>query len=70
LFEINYKTLSKKYENSINTKGNSISIKLNPELIKKVISKLPFELTDKQKIVLFQILKDIEKDHSMARLLE
>ena len=70
LFEINYKTLSKKYENSINTKGNSISIKLNPELIKEIISTLPFELTDKQKIVLFQILKDIEKDHSMARLLE
>jgi len=43
---------------------------LNAEFIKEIISKLPFELTDKQKIVLFQILKDMEKDHSMARLLE
>ena len=70
LFEINYKTLSKKYELASNTKWKSISIKLNAELIKQIISKLPFELTDKQKIVLFQVLKDMEKNHSMARLLE
>jgi len=70
LFEINYKTLSLKYKWFEETKGKSVSIKLNAELIKKIISKLPFELTDKQKIVLFQILKDMEKEHSMTRLLE
>ncbi len=70
LFEINYKTLSLKYKWFEETKGKSVSIKLNAELIKKIISKLSFELTDKQKIVLFQILKDMEKEHSMTRLLE
>ena len=70
LFEINYKTLSKKYESEQKSKWKSISIKLDAELVKKIISKLDFELTDKQKIVLFQILKDMEKDHAMARLLE
>ncbi len=70
LFEINYKTLSLKYKWFEETKGKSVFIKLNAELIKEIISKLPFELTDKQKIVLFQILKDMEKEHSMTRLLE
>jgi len=43
---------------------------MNPELIKDIISRLPFDLTDHQKIVLFQVLKDMEKPHSMQRLLE
>jgi len=70
LFEINYKALSKKYEWFKNSEWKSPAIKLNADLIKEIFSKLKFELTDKQKIVLFQILKDIEKSHSMARLLE
>ncbi len=70
LFEINYKTLAKKFEWFKNTEGKSPSIKLNVDLIKEILSKLDFELTDKQKIVLFQILKDMEKSHAMARLLE
>ncbi|MDP2396619.1 MAG: hypothetical protein Q8S84_05500 [bacterium] len=43
---------------------------MNVDLIKDIISNLPFDLTDHQKIVLFQILKDMEKTHSMQRLLE
>jgi RecG-like helicase len=43
---------------------------MNPELVKKVLAKLPFELTNHQKIVLFQALKDMEKSHGMQRLLE
>jgi ATP-dependent DNA helicase RecG len=43
---------------------------MNSDLVKNIISHLPFELTDHQKIVLFQILKDMEKPHSMQRLLE
>ncbi len=70
LFNINYKTISKKYESFSNSKWKSVVIKLNPNLIKYIISKLKFELTDNQKIVLFQILKDMEKEHSMSRLLE
>ena len=67
LFEINYKTLYKKHESFKNTKWKSLIINLNSELIKHIISRLDFELTDKQKITLFQVLKDMEKDHSMGK---
>lgn len=70
LYLINYKSLSSKYENFKKNEWKSISIKLNPELIKDIIWKLPYDLTDHQKIVLFQILKDMEKTHAMQRLLE
>ena len=70
LYNINYKSLSIKYENFKKSKWKSIAIKLNPDLIKEIISKLDFDLTDHQKITLFQILKDIEKEHAMQRLLE
>lgn len=45
-------------------------ISLDANLIKELISSLPYTLTDKQKIVLFQILKDMEKPHAMARMLQ
>ncbi len=70
LYFINYKQLYKKFNNFKQSQWNSVKIDLDAEFIKKIISKLEFELTDKQKIVLFQILKDMEKTHSMARLLE
>lgn len=70
LYEINYKSLSIKHENFKNSEGKSLAIKMNVELVKDIISNLPFDLTDHQKIVLFQILKDMEKTHSMQRLLE
>ena len=38
--------------------------------MKELIAELPYELTGKQKIVLFQILRDMEIPHSMARLLQ
>lgn len=40
------------------------------DLMKTLISALPFPLTNKQKIVLFQILKDMEHPYAMARLLQ
>ncbi|MGB2111120.1 MAG: hypothetical protein ACPHY8_04600 [Patescibacteria group bacterium] len=43
---------------------------MNPELVKQILEKLPFTLTDHQKIVLFQTLRDMEKSHGMQRLLE
>jgi ATP-dependent DNA helicase RecG len=43
---------------------------LDADLMKSLIEWLPFSLTNKQKIVLFQILKDMEQPHAMARLLQ
>ena len=70
LYDINYRALSTKYEKFEFTTWKSIPISLDAEFIKKILSKLPFELTSHQKIALFQVLKDMEKDHSMQRLLE
>lgn len=50
--------------------GLAPEIILDTELVKQIISTLPFPLTNKQKIVLFQILKDMEQPHAMARLLQ
>ena len=38
--------------------------------MKSLIASLPFPLTNKQRIVLFQILKDMERPHAMARMLQ
>ncbi len=70
LFHINYTSIAHKYENRKVTEGRALAIKMNVDLVKDIISKMPFDLTDHQKIVLFQILKDMEKPHSMQRLLE
>jgi hypothetical protein len=43
---------------------------LNPDLVKEILSFFPFDFTNHQKIALFQILKDMEKNYSMQRLLE
>ncbi len=70
LFEINYKAISMKYQSFENTRWKSLPLPLDPDLVKSILEKLPFDLTDHQKIALFQVLKDMEKDHSMQRLLE
>jgi ATP-dependent DNA helicase RecG len=70
LYDINYASLSKKYEVFKTSEGKSPAIPLDAELVKEILSKFPFELTNHQKIALFQILKDMEKPHSMQRLLE
>ena len=70
LFDINYRAISIKYKNFEKSEGKSVAIKLNPDLVKDIISALEFNLTDHQKIVLFQVLKDMEKNHGMQRLLE
>lgn len=70
LYDINFLSISKKYEKYEHSTWNSITINMNVELVKDIISNLEFDLTDHQKIVLFQILKDMEKDHWMKRLLE
>lgn len=48
----------------------SFSIKPNLEIIKKFVESLNFELTQSQRQVVFEILKDLQKPHPMNRLLE
>ncbi len=38
--------------------------------MRSLIASLPFPLTNKQRIVLFQILKDMDRPHAMARMLQ
>ena len=70
LFEINYHSIATKHEKFEHSLGKSIPIALNAEAVKSILKTLPFELTNHQKIALFQVLKDMEKDHAMQRLLE
>ncbi len=70
LYDINYHAISSKYKKFDASEGKSLAIPLDAELVKDIMSKLPFELTGGQKIALFQVLKDMEKSHSMQRLLE
>ena len=70
LFAINYKAISSKYEKFRESAGKSVAIPMDIDLIKEILEKLPFDLTNHQKIALFQILKDMEKPHAMQRLLE
>lgn len=50
--------------------GGAIAMPINPELMKSFQQQLPFQLTNSQKIALYQILKDCEKTSPMLRLLE
>ncbi len=67
IFFISLFNLKKKLEIK---KENSQSIPINKELIERVKSSLPFELTKAQKKTLEEILKDMEKPNPMNRLLQ
>lgn len=70
LFILQYRGIQKKNALAALTEGRSVSIPMQAERMKEYIGELPFELTGKQKIVLFQILRDMEKTHAMSRLLQ
>jgi ATP-dependent DNA helicase RecG len=70
LYHFQKRGLDKKYALRETSKGRAVVSVLDSELIKSLIEKLPFALTSKQKIVLFQILKDMESPHAMARMLQ
>lgn len=48
----------------------AVGIPMDPEMMKEFQSQLPFELTGAQKISLYQILKDCEKEQPMLRMLQ
>jgi ATP-dependent DNA helicase RecG len=50
--------------------GKALPIPLDANLVKDILEKLPFPLTNHQKISTFQILKDMERPYSMNRLLQ
>jgi ATP-dependent DNA helicase RecG len=50
-------------------KEKSVPVPFEEKLIQKFVSSLPFQLTDAQRKASFQILKDLEKDRPMNRLL-
>lgn len=70
LFSLQYEGIMRKKNGEKESEGRAVSIPMNPETVKEIISKLPFPLTNGQKVVLFQILKDMEKHHAMQRLLQ
>ena len=51
-------------------KEKALSIPINKKLAKEFVDKLPFKLTDEQRVVTWRILQDIEKYIPMNRLLE
>ena len=59
LFMIQYQGLERKRSEAAKSAGKSPVIPLNAELMKSLVEGLPYELTGKQKIVLFQILRDM-----------
>ncbi len=52
------------------SKQKAQAFKINAERIEKIISELPFLLTESQKSSLWEILEDIKKPHPMNRLLQ
>ena len=70
LFMIQFRGMERKKDEQARTEGKAKRIPLNVELMKSLIAQIPYELTSKQKIVLFQILRDMERPHSMTRLLQ
>ncbi len=67
LFKLELLMLRERYKLA---KKKAFSIPINLNLIKKFVKKLPFKLTDAQRKCTWQILKDLEKEIPMNRLLE
>jgi len=72
LFLIQLKALKTKkaWQESRESDSEIDGIPLDPEFVKQFFSTLPFTPTNAQKIVIYEILKDMEKPFPMIRLLE
>jgi ATP-dependent DNA helicase RecG len=70
LFHFQKRGLDKKHQMEKDSLGLAPMLGVDAELMKELIASLPYSLTDKQKIVLFQMLKDMERPHAMARMLQ
>ncbi len=70
LFHFQKKGLEKKYALERESLGLAPELQIDVDIMKSLIASLQFDLTDKQRIVLFQILKDMERPHAMARMLQ
>ncbi|MBT4937009.1 ATP-dependent DNA helicase RecG [Candidatus Peregrinibacteria bacterium] len=70
LFQVQMDALMRKKEYQEKSETFDISIPINIELVKSFFKTLPFTPTNAQKISIFEILKDMEKEVPMSRLLE
>ncbi len=70
LYHFQKKGLEKKYALERDSLGLAPELQIDVDIMKSLIASLPFPLTNKQRIVLFQILKDMERPHAMARMLQ
>lgn len=70
LFELQYRALQRKKIIQEASIGHVKWIPLDADFVREALEKLPFPLTSHQKITLFEILKDMEKDICMQRLLQ
>ncbi len=70
LFELQYRAIQRKKIIQDASIGHVTSVPLDAEYMKQIITSLPFSLTSHQKITLFEILKDMERDICMQRLLQ
>jgi len=70
LYKMQYDWIMRKKALESKTTWSAPQILMKTELIKDILSKLPYTLTDNQKIVIFQIFKDMERNYAMKRLLQ
>ncbi len=70
LYRMQYEWLRRKKDLEDRSAWLAPAIPMDTELVKDIISHLPYPLTNAQKIATFQILKDMERHHSAKRLLQ
>jgi ATP-dependent DNA helicase RecG len=67
IFEL---TLASELNKQEHKREHSMNIEFNEQLIKEFVSSLPFKLTDDQRVVAWQIFKDMNSGSPMNRLVE